>query len=236
MYNICTKNIRKLYITKKAHMIVVVGGVKGGTGKTTIATNLAVLRAASRKKVLLVDADEQKSTTIWVNQRHMMDIPTKWATIQLAGKAVYSEVEKMKVDYDDIIIDVGGRETQSLRAAIGVADIFIIPFKPRSLDMWTLENVELVISEMKQANPNLVCVAVVNQADVRGPDNEQTLQILNKCEDIECFPNVICMRKSFATASGDGLGVSEMEFIDKKAVQEITDLYEFIYNKCTITV
>ncbi len=217
-------------------MIVVVGGVKGGTGKTTIATNLTVLRAASGKKVLLVDADEQKSTSIWANQRDVLEIKTTWATIQLAGKAVYSQIDMMKSDYDDVIIDVGGRETRSLRAAIGVADIFLIPFKPRSLDIWTLGDIKAIIAEMKPANPRLKCIAVINQADSRGADNEETIDILKKCEEIECFSKPIGARKSFANAASDGIGVSEMNILDKKAVQEMKALYEFIYKNCTENV
>ena len=217
-------------------MIVVVGGVKGGTGKTTIATNLAVLRSEIGKKVLLVDADEQKSTSIWANQRDVLNINTRWVTIQLSGKAVYSQIEKMKQDYDDIIIDVGGRETRSLRASIAIADIFLIPFKPRSLDIWTLGDVKTIISEMKPANPNLRCIAVVNQADTRGSDNQETINILCECEDILCYPGSIGTRKAFANASSDGLGVNEMLIPDKKAIQEIQSLYEFIYSCCTENV
>lgn len=214
-------------------MIIAVGGVKGGTGKTTIATNLAVLRSASGKKVLLVDADEQRSTSIWANQRDVQQIETNWATIPLVGKAIYSQINRMKQDYDDIIIDVGGRETNSQRAAIAVADIYLIPFKPRSLDIWTLGDVKSVISEMKPANPKLQSFAVINQGDCKGSDNEGTLSILQECEEIKCIDITIGSRKAFANAASDGLGVSEMKNPDKKAIQEIRELYEFLYNKCT---
>lgn len=214
-------------------MIVVIGGIKGGTGKTTIATNLAVLRSANGKKVLLVDADEQKSTSVWANQRDVLQISTKWSTIQLGGKALRSQLERMKSDYEDIIIDVGGRETTSLRAAISIADICVIPFKPRSLDIWTLTDVKALIAEMKPANPKLKVFAMINQADAKGSDNEGTISILQECEEIKCIESTIGCRKAFANAASDGLGVSEMKVTDKKAIQEIQDLYEFIYNKCT---
>ncbi len=214
-------------------MIIVIGGVKGGTGKTTIATNLAVLRSASGKKVLLVDADEQKSTSVWANQRDVLGIETKWCTIPLVGKAIYSQLQRMKTDYDDIIIDVGGRETNSQRAAIAVADIYLIPFKSRSLDVWTLGDVKSVLTEMKPANPKLQAFAFINQADAKGVDNEETFSILKECEEIKCINVVIGSRKAFANAASDGLGVTEAKNPDKKAVQEIRDLYEYVYTKCT---
>jgi len=217
-------------------MIVVVGGVKGGTGKTTIATNLAVLRSRENKKVLLVDADEQQSTTTWASQRDVMGIPTSWVTIQLTGKAVYSQLEKMRNDYDDIIVDVGGRETRSLRAAIAIADIFVIPFQPRSFDIWTIGDVKSIIAEMKQVNDKLQCVALINRADFSGNDNDDTLNIIQECDDIECFQSPIKTRKAFANAASDGLGVCEMQKPDPKAIQEITALYDFLYNKCTASV
>lgn len=234
-------------------MIVVVGGVKGGVGKTTIATNLAVLRAQTGKKLLLVDADEQKSTSIWAHQRSISGfkevdrfskslmienqksksvIPTNWVTIQLGGKAVYSEIEKMKLDYDDVIIDVGGRETRSLRAAMAVADVFIIPFKPSSLDIWTLIDVKSLISEMKPANPKLKCIAVINQAVASGVDNNEALDILHQCEEMICSPFSLGARKAFCNAASDGLGVVEMKTQDKKAVKEMKDFYDYIYTKC----
>lgn len=213
-------------------MIVVVGGVKGGTGKTTIATNLVGLRAANYK-VLLVDADEQKSTSIWANQREVLNIETRWVTIQLAGKLIYSQIDKMREDYDDIIIDVGGRETRSLRASMAIADVFIMPFKPRSLDIWTLSDMKAIITEMMPANPKLKCIAVINQADPKGVDNQETIDILKECEGITCCPHSIGSRKAFGNASTNGIGVHEMQTIDKKAVQEMQSLYDFVYTKYT---
>ena len=213
-----------------------IAGVKGGTGKTTIATNLAVMRAADGKKLLLVDADEQNSTVVWANQRDVLGIETMWTTVSFGGKALRSQVLRMKDDYDDIIIDVGGRETTSLRAALSIADVCIIPFKPRSLDIWTLGGIKAVVSEMKQANPNLKVFSFINQADAKGTDNEGSLSILEECEEIQCIPITVGCRKAFANAASDGLSVMELKTQDKKASQEMTQLYDFIYNKCMLNM
>lgn len=209
--------------------VLVVGGIKGGTGKTTIATNLTVLRSSSGKKVLLVDADEQRSAITWTNHRIALGIETPWTTIQLSGKAVHSEVQKLKKDFDDIIIDTGGRETTSLRASLVVADKVIFPLKPRSFDIWTLADLARTLSEMKVANTTLLAYAVLNQADSRGEDNEDALAILEEQQGIECIKSTIGSRKAFANAASDGKSVVELKKIDQKAVDEICELYCFLY-------
>jgi chromosome partitioning protein len=142
----------------------------------------------------------------------------------------------MKDDYDDIIIDVGGRETTSLRAALSIADVCIIPFKPRSLDIWTLGGIKAVVAEMKQANPNLKVFSFINQADAKGSDNEGSLSILEECEEIQCIPITVGCRKAFANAASDGLSVIELPSRDKKACQEMINLYNFIYTESMVDV
>jgi chromosome partitioning protein len=214
-------------------MIVVVGGIKGGSGKTTIATNLAVLRAHAGKKLLLVDADEQRSSSVFANQRDVQDIQPKWSTIQLAGQSLHSQIGRLKADYDDIIIDVGGRDTTSQRSALICADIYLVPFKPRSYDVWTLADVKTLIREMRLANSKLKAYAFINQADPKGNDNEDAFTILKECEELQCINLSVGNRKTFGNSSSDGLGIIEVKNPDKKAVHEIQELYNYVYNKCT---
>ncbi len=214
-------------------MIVVIGGIKGGTGKTTIATNLAVLRAASGRKVLLVDADEQKSTAIFSSQRDALGIETKWTTIQLAGKTLHSQLLRFKPDYQDIIVDVGGRDTSSQRSALLIADLYVLPFNPASYDIWTMSEVRDIIRDMKTANNKLRSIVFINRADPKGSDNEESINILEECEEFECLKMTIGNRKTFRSSSSNGLGVSEVKNPDRKAIQEMRDLYEYIYTKYT---
>lgn len=210
-------------------MIIVFGGIKGGSGKTTLATNMTVVRASTGKKVLLVDADEQKSSSDWAQQREDSNAQPKFTTIELSGKAVNSQLQKMAVDYDDVIIDVGGRDTTSQRSALTIANIFVVPFKPRSLDIWTVGPLKNMISEIKAVNPNLKCIAVINQADFKGDDNRSALQVLSDCTDFECFPLTIGYRKSFGNAASEGLGIIELKNQDAKANIEVNALYKYVF-------
>lgn len=76
-------------------MILTIGAVKGGVGKSLIATNLAVLRSSLGNKVLLVDADEQATTISWADQRTALGVATPWTTVQLKSAAVRTEAHKL---------------------------------------------------------------------------------------------------------------------------------------------
>jgi len=110
-------------------MIIIAGGIKGGSGKTTVATNLAVIRAGQGRDVLLVDADDQETATDFTNLRNERGEGTaQYTGIKLTGAAVRTEILRLAPKYQDIIIDTGGRDTSSQRAALSVADVLLVPF------------------------------------------------------------------------------------------------------------
>ena len=211
-------------------MILVIGGIKGGSGKTTLATNLTSMRSATGKKVLLVDADEQKSSSDWVDQRLALGFETNWTTIQLSGKSIYSQIQKLSADFDDIIVDVGGRDTTSQRSALTVADKFLIPFKPRCFDIWTLGSVRTLINEVTTVNRSLKSFALVNQADSKGTDNSDAYEMLSEFPEITPIPHSIGQRKAFSNAASDGLSIYELKVKDSKASQEMSDVYSYLFN------
>lgn len=209
-------------------MIITVGAVKGGCGKSITSTNLTVIRALSGKKVLLVDGDEQGTAGDWTDHRTSLGIVTPWTTIRLKGGALRTEILKLSKNYDDIIIDCGGRDTASLRAALVISDIFLVPFQPKSFDIWTTGKVEELVSEAVSLNDKLKVYAFINCAGSRGSDNDDAKNILSKAVGIKLLPVMVGMRKAFSNATAEGLGVVELGF-DKKAVEEITALHDAIF-------
>ena len=207
-------------------MIYTVGGIKGGSGKTTIATNLAVMLFRQNRDVLFVDADDQETATDFTHWRNeTLDEGAGYTAIQLANNAVRTEVLKLKDKYDDIVIDTGGRDTTSQRAAMTVSDVYIAPFIPRSFDMWTLEKVVRLIDEMRLVNPTLKAYAVLNKTDARGSDNVEAKDFLNESETITLVEANLGHRKSFANAASKGLGIIELKPTDDKAIKEFTELF-----------
>lgn len=209
-------------------MIITIGGIKGGCGKSLISTNLTVIRSRQGKKVLLVDGDEQGTSGDWTDHRTGLGIDTPWTTIRLKANAVRTEVLKLSKNYDDIIIDCGGRDTASLRAALTVSNIFLVPFQPKSFDIWTAAKVSQLVEEAKSINEKLITYAFINCAGSRGCDNQDAINILAKAEGLCLLPVTVGLRKAFSNATAEGLGVVELG-TDKKAIDEINALHNAIF-------
>ena len=211
-------------------MIVTVGGIKGGSGKTTVATNLAVIRSKV-KDLLLIDADDQETASDFTILRNSdLESGAGYTSIRLSGSAVRTETKRLKDKYEDILIDTGGRDTASQRAALSVADVLLVPFVPRSFDVWTLEKVSELVGEMRTANPQLRAYAFINRADPAGRDNSEAASIIQDTAELEFIDCPLGSRKAFSNAAAKGLGVVESKPIDSKAVGEIETLYKYLFD------
>jgi chromosome partitioning protein len=211
--------------------IYTVGGIKGGSGKTTVATNLTVLLAMDGRDVLLVDADDQETATdftVWRNKN--ADGQAGYTAIQLSGDGVRTEIRRLASKYDDIVIDTGGRDTTSQRAAMTISDVYLVPFVPRSFDVWTLERVVRLIEEMRPANPALRAFAFLNRADASGNDNAGAADYLKDAGCITYIDTPLGGRKAFSNAAAEGRAVTELRRKDTKAEAEIRALYDFCRN------
>jgi chromosome partitioning protein len=212
-------------------MIVVAGGIKGGGGKTTLATNLAVIRAAEGRDVLLVDADDQETATDFTalrNEAHPGAV--RYTCIKLTGAAVRTETLRLAPRFDDVVIDTGGRDTTSQRAALAVANTLMVPFVPRSFDIWTLEKVGALVAEMGAANPGLKAYAFINRADPRGSDNDDAADVLRDTHLLTFLDAPLGARKAFSNAAAHGLAVTELKPQDPKAVDEFMTLFRYVFD------
>ncbi|MBE7159361.1 MAG: AAA family ATPase [Rhodospirillales bacterium] len=205
-------------------MILTVGHVKGGVGKTMTAINLAIMRTAAGREVLLVDGDEQGSASLFTQLRADQVGSTGYAAVGLYGAAVRTQVRQLAPKYGDVIIDVGGRDTGSLRAALTVSNVLLVPVQPRTFDVWAVDQVAALVAEAREINPELRALAFLNAADAQGRDNADAREALAEVPGIEVLEALVVRRKAFPNAASQGRGVIEMQPRDAKAVEEMAAL------------
>ncbi len=221
-------------------MILAVAGTKGGGGKTTLAINLAVERAQSTS-VLLIDGDEQGTSKIWASVREENEIIPAVPCLHFIGRpletqkqirAVFQELEALAQQYGDLIIDVGGRNTDELRAVFTVADRVVFPVKPSGADVWALAQTEALFAEAKVHNPGVTGSVVVNLASTNPPrsEAEDLEELFADFAELEYSGIVLRNRVSYTRALNDGLGVTEYRPRDAKAQSEVQTLFNYLYN------
>ena len=213
-------------------MIVVVAHIKGGTGKTTTATQMALCRqiAFPDRKVWLVDADEQQSALDTISIRSELNLqPSLACSAYSTGKQLLSQLNSQARIWDDIIIDCGGRDTETLRIAMLGADKLIVPVLPRAYDVWSLSRLEAVIQAANNyRKKKLPVYAFINRMD-RSAECKEAIAYLQKSRIFKLMESSLSDRMAYAKAGGQGKCVTEMKPMDKKAVMEIKAFTEEVF-------
>lgn len=208
-------------------MIITVGNTKGGVGKTTLALNLAIARAIGGKDVWLVDADRQATASTALSIRTEAGRqPTIATALYTDGAALRGQVVHQRNKFQDVVIDAGGRDSTALRAALSLSDVVLIPFQPRSIDVWALRDMAELVEEVRSIGRQLRALAVLSLADVQGSDNKDAAAAVADFPALQYLDAPIRRRKAFANAAGAGLSVLELEPADEKARVELTDLVQ----------
>ena len=164
-------------------MILLIGGEKGGAGKSTIACNLAVFLASQEKDVLLLDADPQKTSSTWAYRRNKITdvVLPKLNSAEKTGD-IYETVTDFAKRYDFIIIDSGGRDSTELRSGLIACDVFYTPIKPSQIDIDTLGKMNELVEHASALNKKLKSVALITHAPTNPnmDDKKETEEILKK--------------------------------------------------------
>lgn len=212
--------------------ITVFGGEKGGTGKTTLATNIAAMLAIKGKDVLLLDTDRQGTASLWATVREEEEQEPRVACVQKFGKGLPAQIRDLAERYDEIIIDAGGRDSLELRYALGVADRVYIPVQPFQFDIWTIRQMDSLVEMARGLNDGLQAFLVLNRVStnpvVREDRDARDFIRQEQFANLSLTAAMVRDRIAFRKSARDGLSVVELRQ-DKKAETEMHELFEEIY-------
>lgn len=180
---------------------ILVANAKGGSGKTTVATNLASYFAKLGHQVMLSDLDRQQSCTQWV-QRRSSDFPT-----------IYLESAKMKASApkpDWLIVDSpAGFRGDKLTNAVKAADCVIVPIQPSAFDIGATRDFLEILAEEKAVRKEKTFVALVGMRV-----NSRTHAAAGLADFMDQTGHLVLtyLRNAqvYVTAAEQGLGLFEM--------------------------
>lgn len=204
------------------HVISVVS-TKGGVGKTTIASALAVKAASESKRVAMVDLDPLGSLADWWKRRGSTDNPRIFRGADTASEAV----EKLALDgWDWVFIDTPPAFIATIEDAIDNADLVVIPIRPSALDLLATEDAVAMANEAEKA---FVCV--INDAEPRWKTTHTAREYL-LAADVPVAETIIAHRQAYLAAMTRGRTGPEVDDSkDHKAVAEINDLWNEIKSR-----
>ena len=204
---------------------VVVGNLKGGSGKSTVVFNLAVWLAAQGHPVRLVDLDPQMTLTDLVAVRNelgwepLLETPLVSADLPPAAAGVWT------------LVDVGAADMAGMLAAVGTADLVLVPVMPGQADIWATQR---YLRTIDRERPDHCAIRLfVNRADP-GDASRETREAVVALEaiagmlgSVSVLPARLGRRIAFCRSLSEGSAVFELE-PKSKASEEFQALAQAI--------
>lgn len=200
---------------------------KGGSGKTTISTNLAVALQRDGAKVVLVDADPQGSSRDW-NEANGGDlIPV----VGLDRETLPKDLQVITNTYDWIVIDGAPQIAKLSAAAVKAADIVLIPVQPSPYDIWACADLVDIIKARQQVTDGMPKAAFVISRAIK--NTRLAGDVAQALEDygLPVFTALTTQRVVYPTSAAAGQTVFSEK--DEEAMKEMeavkNELKEFAH-------
>lgn len=208
-------------------MIVTIGSNKGGTGKTTTATNIAVALANKNKDVCLVDADFQRSASRWHQDRQESKF-NPYITLIEKYDNIAGTIEELNKRFDYVIVDVAGRNSREMITSLSVTDILLSPHQASQLDLDTIQELQEQVTRVRDLNPSLISYILHTMAStnptVRVTERQEFRNYLQDFPSLILLDSCVYYRKIYRDVMP--LGQSVIESNNSLAKNEILALID----------
>jgi chromosome partitioning protein len=185
--------------------IITIAQQKGGSGKTTLAAQLAIVWAREGRRLALLDIDPQASLAAWVELRRarLGAAALGFEFAALSGWRGADWIERHAREADFVIIDSPPHAELETRIALRAATLVLVPLQPSPLDLWSSRTTVRLARD--EGRPIL---AVLNRVPPRSSLTETVTAELAR-DGVKLAAATLGSRVAFAQAMAQGRGVVE---------------------------
>ena len=193
-------------------MIIAIVNQKGGVGKTTLSVNIATALALGvpgkfGKRVLLVDADPQRSALNWSDNRGTEIL---FPVTGMPKKTLHRDLSSMSVNYDFTVIDGPPQADDITLSAMYAADFIIVPVQPSPYDIWAAKEIVEMVEKVQTLRAEVGCVFAVNRKIVNTAIGRDVTDALATYK-IPVLGSHVHQRVAFAESAGSGKSVCQTD-------------------------
>lgn len=174
---------------------------KGGAGKSTLASSVAVAAHDAGERVFIIDLDPLQTLVKWSRIRKATDVPVEHIPPGKLSKAL-AALEKKGITL--VVIDAPGQDSAHADAAISAADLCVIPARPNAFDLWASEVTRRQVKEKRRDYAFLLNQCPPAQQSARVEQGAKALQAMGGL-----LAPLVSARVDYQEAARLGQGVSE---------------------------
>lgn len=200
---------------------------KGGCGKSTTAVHFTYWLATKKKnKVLLVDADGQQSSSVWLKS---MEIPIPYKVVQTSDDLL-EQIPELAEQFDYLIIDGPASLAEATRAILFRADLAIVPVQPTGVDLRSASEAVRLIKQAQSVRGGPPTAAMFLSRAVKGTKlKEEAIALLSKTPEVTMLKTVVHQKQAIADTSGQSATVWDLSSPPaKESAREYEQLFKEI--------
>ena len=213
--------VKRDYAQSMTQKIIAIANNKGGVGKSTTAVTLAAWLHEKGFRVMLADADAQQSSSQWMEEAYP-DIPT----LQLdSADEILDTLEDHAREFDYVIADGPGSNSEISRALLMVADLAVLPCKASMLEVRALSDATKLLLQARKIRggepPAIIILNMVRPTYKLAMEMQKAAAAL-RLPIIKTFWR---LRQVYADAPGQGTVVWKMGAPGRVATAEVEQIF-----------